>query len=237
MTDNHPNSARILRSGLAAAWPICLGFIPIGLSLGVLSQKAGLLPWQVAAMSILVFAGGSQFIAVGMLAAGASSVTIIGTTFLVNLRHLLMSSALAPCLSGARRRFLALYAYGVTDESFAFNMTRFRDGGWGRHEALVLNQATNLTWIVSTVAGVYVGEFIPPGALGVDFALTAMFICLLVFQLRGSIFVATALMAAFCSVLAYLWLPGNAYVIVASCLAATFGFALKRSMRRRKAAL
>src|SRR5689334_12770647 len=97
MIDKHPNSGQILRNGLTAAWPICLGFLPIGLSLGVLAQKAGLLPWQVAAMSFLVFAGGSQFIAVGMLAAGASVVTIIGTTFLVNLRHLLMSSALAPC--------------------------------------------------------------------------------------------------------------------------------------------
>jgi predicted branched-subunit amino acid permease len=70
--------------------------------------------------------------------------------------------------------------------------------------------------------------------LGIDYALTGMFICLLVFQLRGSIFVATALIAALCSVLAYVWLPGNAYVIVASSLAATAGLALKRCLRQRK---
>ena len=131
MTDNQRDFAHIMRRGLGAAWPICLGFLPIGLSLGVLAQKAGLLPWQVAAMSVLVFAGGSQFIAVGMLAGGASAATIIGTTFLINLRHLLMSSALASCLSGARRRFLVFFAYGVTDESFAVNLTRFREGGVG----------------------------------------------------------------------------------------------------------
>jgi len=84
------------------------------------------------------------------------------------------------------------------------------------------------------VAGAYAGQFIPAGSLGIDYALTGMFICLLVFQLRGPVFVVTALIAALCSVLAYIWLPGNAYVIVASCLAATAGFALKRSLRQRK---
>lgn len=224
-----------VKEGVKAAWPICLGYFPIGLSLGVLAQKGGLLPWQVALMSILVFAGGSQFIAIAMLGSGASISAIVTTTFMVNLRHLLMSSALAVQFPGVSRRFLALFAYGVTDESFAVNMVRFGQGGWDRRSALALNQAGNLTWFVSTVAGVYVGEFIPAGALGIDYALTGMFICLLVFQLRGLVFVATALMAAFCSVLAFLWLPGNAYVIVASIVAATAGFILKRSLRHRRA--
>ena len=150
---------------------------------------------------------------------------------MVNLRHLLMSSALSVHFPGVSRRFLALFAYGVTDESFAVNMARFNQGGWNRCSALVLNQATNAVWFVSSVAGAYVGQFIPAGSLGIDYALTGMFICLLVFQLRGPVFVATALIAALCSVLAYVWLPGNAYVIVASCLAATAGFALKRTLQ------
>lgn len=231
--DMNQNSGAV-RAGLAAAWPICLGFIPIGLSLGVLAQKGGLLPWQVGIMSLLVFAGGSQFIAVAMISAGASVTAIVTTTFMVNLRHLLMSSALAAHFPGVSRRFLALFAYGVTDESFAVNMVRFTSGEWDRRSALTLNQVTNATWIVCTVAGAFVGQFIPPGAVGIDYALTGMFICLLVFQLRGAVFAATALMAALCSVLAYLWLPGNAYVIVASCLAATAGFVLKRLMRNRR---
>lgn len=224
----------VIAAGLAAAWPICLGFLPIGLSLGVLAQKGGLLPWQIAIMSILVFAGGSQFIAVAMIGAGASLPAIVTTTLMVNLRHLLMSSAMSVHFPGVSRRFLALFAYGVTDESFAVNMARFNLGGWHRHSALVLNQVTNLTWILCTVAGAYLGQFIPETAFGIDYALTGMFICLLVFQLRGWIFAATALIAAFCSLLAYIRLPGNSYVIVASCLAATAGFALKRFFWRRK---
>ncbi|NTW99098.1 MAG: AzlC family ABC transporter permease [Geobacteraceae bacterium] len=223
----------VVLAGLAAAWPICLGFFPIGLSLGVLAQKGGLAPWQMAAMSLLVFAGGSQFIAIAMLGTGATSLAIVSTVFMVNLRHLLMSSALSVHFPGASRRFLALFAYGVTDESFAVNMTRFNGGGWHRLSALTLNHATNATWVVSSVIGVYLGQLLPPGAAGVDYALTGMFICLLVFQLRSPIFTATALIAAACSLLAYLWLPGNAYVIVASCLAATAGLVLKRVMQKR----
>jgi 4-azaleucine resistance transporter AzlC len=220
--------------GLAAAWPICLGYFPIGLSLGVLAQKSGLVPWQMALMSLLVFAGGSQFIAVAMISSGASLAAIVTTTFMVNLRHLLMSSALSVHFPGVSKRFLGLFAYGVTDESFAVNMARFNQGGWNRHSALVLNQAANATWFFSTLAGAYAGQFIPAGSFGIDYALTGMFICLLVFQLRGRIFVATALFAALCSVVAYLWLPGNAYVIVSSSLAATAGFILKRCIRHRR---
>jgi len=234
MTGSPEDTGRTrVRQGLAAAWPICLGFFPIGLSLGVLAQKGGLAPWQIGLMSLVVFAGGSQFIAVAMIGSGASPAAIVTTTFMVNLRHLLMSSALSVHLPGVSRRFLALFAYGVTDESFAVNMARFNRGDWNRGSALVLNQVTNATWFFSSVAGAYAGQFIPAGSLGIDYALTGMFICLLVFQLRGAIFVVTALIAAACSVLAYLWLPGNAYVIVASCLAATAGLALKRALRQR----
>ena len=72
-----PNSivarSTILKEGLNAGWPICLGYLPIGMAFGVLAQKAGLTPVQIGMMSILVFAGSSQFIAVSMLAAGASA--------------------------------------------------------------------------------------------------------------------------------------------------------------------
>ncbi|MDD2310399.1 MAG: AzlC family ABC transporter permease [Desulfuromonadaceae bacterium] len=223
-----------MRAGLAAAWPICLGYFPIGLSLGVLAQKGGLAPWQMGAMSLLVFAGGSQFIAVAMLGAGASALAIVSTVFMVNLRHLLMSSAMAVHFPGVSRRFLALFAYGLTDESFAVNMTRFNQGGWNRYSALTLNHAANATWIISSVAGVYLGQLVPSGSAGVDYALTGMFICLLIFQLRSPIFTITALIAALCSVLAYLWLPGNSYVIVASCLAPTIGLILKRTRRKQE---
>lgn len=226
------NDKAIARQGLSAAWPICLGYFPIGLALGVLAQKAGLPWWAVAMMSIMVFAGSAQFICVAMLAAKATVPAIILTTFVVNLRHVLMSSALAVYLQGVNRKFLALYSYGLTDESFAVNLTRFRDGNWGRWQALIVNHTANAVWIMATVCGALVGQFVPQGALGIDYALTGMFICLLVFQLQGRIYIITGLLSAVLSVAWYLLIPGDSYIVGASMSAATIGYLLKRRYRR-----
>jgi 4-azaleucine resistance transporter AzlC len=227
-------TTKIFREGAKAAWPICLGYFPIGLALGVLAQQAGLPWWAMLLMSVMVFAGSAQFICVAMLAAAASTPAIILTTFVVNLRHVLMSSALAVYLSGVSRRFLALYSYGVTDESFAVNMTRFRDGGWDRWRALLVNQLANAVWIIATVSGVLVGQFVPQGAFGIDYALTGMFICLLVFQLQGRIYILTGILAALISVAWYVLIPGDSYIVGASMTAATCGYFLKRRYRRNK---
>ena len=230
---HQPDYRETAKSGAAAAWPICLGYIPIGLALGVLAQQAGIPWWAVAMMSLLVFAGSAQFIGVAMLAAGASAGSIIATTFVVNFRHTLMSSALAVHLSGVSRKFLALFSYGITDESFAVNLTRFRDGHWGRWQALVVNHLANLTWFVATISGTLLGQFVPQGAFGIDYALTAMFICLLVFQLQGRIYLLTALLAAALSVAWYLFFPGDSYIVGAAMTAATLGFLLQRRYRKR----
>lgn len=222
------------REGAAAAWPICLGYLPIGLAFGVLAQKADLVPWQIALMSVLVFAGSAQFIAVAMLDAGASAFAIIATTFMVNLRHALMSSSLAVYLAKVDWKFLSVLAYGVTDESFAVSMAKFRDGAWDRRRALVLNQTANLAWISSTVAGAYAGQFVPAGTLGIDYALVAMFLCLLVFQLRGRIYAITALLSGGLALCFFLAFPGNSYVVAASMLAATAGFGLGRYAQKRQ---
>ncbi len=218
------------KEGLGAAWPICLGYVPIGLAFGVLAQKAGLSPAEIAMMSIFVFAGSSQFIAVSMLSAGAGPLAVIATAFMVNIRHLLMSSALSVYLRRPGRLQLTLLAYGVTDESFAVNLGRFHQQNWDIRQALVVNQSANAVWIICTVLGGYGGGIIPQGALGLDYALTAMFICLLVFQLRGRIYILTALLAGGVATAVALLIPGNCYIILAAVAAATMGVVCQKKI-------
>ena len=219
-----------LYRGAAAAWPICLGYAPIGLAFGVLAQKAGLTPLEIGLMSLIVFAGSSQFIAVSMLAAGASMASIVATAFMVNLRHFLMSSALAVYLKNSNRTKLTFFSYGVTDESFAVNLTRFRESQWDLNSALVTNFTANVTWLITTVLGGFSGQFIPAHAFGIDYALIAMFICLLVFQLRGSIYVITAIVAGGLAVGLSMVIPGNSYVVIASMSAAALGAVFKKKI-------
>ena len=223
-----------LRQGAAAAWPICLGYLPLGLAMGVLAQQAGMPAWLTGVMSIFLFAGSAQFIGVAMIDAGASMAAIVATTFVVNLRHALMSSALAVYLRGVNRWFLTLFAYGITDETFAVNMACFRSGNWDRWRALVLNHLSNSAWVLSTVAGALAGQFIPKGAFGIDYALTAMFICLLVFQLHNRLLVLTGLLSAAIATAWYLLIPGNSYIVGASICGATLGFYIKRAKGRRQ---
>jgi len=214
--------------GVAAAWPICLGYAPIGLAFGVLAQKAGLTPLEIGLMSVVVFAGSSQFIAVSMLSGGASMVSIVATAFVVNLRHFLMSSALAVYLKNSDRKKLTFFSYGITDESFAVNLTRFRESDWDLNSALVTNYTANITWIIATVLGGFSGQFIPAHAFGIDYALVAMFICLLVFQLRGLLYIITAVIAGVLAVILSMLIPGNSYIVIASILAAALGVVVKK---------
>lgn len=233
-TQNATDEDRWFRDGAVASWPICFGYIPIGLALGVLATQAAIPVWAVAMMSILVFAGSAQFICVAMLAAGASIWAIIFTTFVVNLRHFLMSSAVAVHLSGLRRRFLSLFAYGITDETFAVNMTHFKKGNWDPLRAITVNQLSNMAWVLSTICGALLGQFIPTGAFGTDYALTAMFLALLLFQLHDIVHILTGITALVIGVGWYLLIPGDSYILGASVSAASLGYFFKRYREQQK---
>jgi len=139
-----------------------------------------------------------------------------------------MSSSLSLYLRDLQNGWLTLFAYGITDESFALNLSRFREGNWEWRRALVVNHVTNIVWILSTVAGSFGGQFIPSGAFGMDYALMAMFICLLVFQLRGNLHIVVALLSSVLAVIISLWIPGNGYILIASFLAASIGLYLQQ---------
>jgi 4-azaleucine resistance transporter AzlC len=227
-------SRKFILQGFTAALPIWVGYAAVGIPFGVLARQAGLSPIQIAMMSIIVFAGSSQFIAVSMIGSGASILPIIITTFFVNLRHLLMSSSLALHLKGTSKGILSLFAYGVTDESFAVNLTKFMHGGWDVNRALVVNHTANAVWIASTIAGGYLGEAVPEGALGIDYALTAMFIALLVFQLRNTLVIVMAILSGLLSLVFSLLLPGAWNIVLASMIAASAGVFIMYTITGRK---
>lgn len=104
------------RSGL----PIAIGYLPIALAFGVLARTAGLSAGEATAMSALVFAGASQFMAINLISGGASAATIILATFVVNFRHFVMSASLSRRLV-LRWWEAALVGFGLTDETFVVN--------------------------------------------------------------------------------------------------------------------
>jgi 4-azaleucine resistance transporter AzlC len=222
------------RRGLSQVAPIVLGYVPIGFAYGVLAEKAGLSPRSAVLMSALVYAGASQFIATGLLAAGALPLSIVVTTFVVNLRHALMSASLAPHLRSWRPPALAAFAYQLTDETFAVHATRFRQGTPGKSEAFCVNACAQLAWIMGSWLGVLGGQFVPdPRPWGLDYALPALFLALLVSQVQDRIDVGVALAAGIIAV-GLTWAGLDHWsVVLATCAGATVGAIWETWTKRR----
>jgi len=215
--------------GVKDASPIVLGYIPIGFAFGVLAVQQGMTVLDVFIMSLFVYAGSAQFIASAMLSAGAAVSSIIMTTFLVNLRHLLMSASLAPFLKHIKTHKLALISYGITDETFAVSSTSVKQQTVSAKYFAGLHITSQGSWIVSTVLGGILGNLVPdPARWGIDFALSAMFIGLLLMQMKERKEMIVAICAATISLLMAIYTQGNWNVIIAALLAATIGVGVEQ---------
>lgn len=217
--------------GMIRAVPIILGYLPIGLAFGILASTAGLSTTAAAAMSVFVFAGSSQLISVGLIGAGVGVFSITVTVFLVNLRHMLMSAYLAPHMRKLKLWQLVLFSYEITDESFAMHSAYIRKKGVPpAAELFALNISAHLAWVAGSVLGAWLGSSITLdiAALGIDFALPAMFIALMVIQVESIRHLAVALFAALMGLLFFLAGMNQLYIILATVTAATVGVLTER---------
>ena len=89
-------------AGTRSAVPIMLGYVPVGIAYGVMARQAGLNTWQTVLMSLTVYGGASEMMAAGMVAQGAAVLTIVLTTFILNLRHIIMSTCVFNQMQGGR---------------------------------------------------------------------------------------------------------------------------------------
>jgi 4-azaleucine resistance transporter AzlC len=211
------------------ALPIVLGYVPIGIAYGILAQKAGISPVNTLLMSVIVFAGSSQLIAVGLFAAGVPSLSVIITTFIVNLRHLLMSAAVAPYLKRWRKSQLMAFAHELTDETFAVHSARFASEGPNKAETFATNLTSQGAWVLGTWLGIVVGGLIRDTTpLALDYALPAMFIALLVMQIKERIQIGVAILTGLVATGLLLAEVSQWHVILATLIGATVGVGIEQ---------
>lgn len=208
--------------GVRDSAPVMLGVIPFGITCGVMGVAAGLTPGETVFMSLLVFAGAAQFICITMLGTGVTGWgLIVFTTLLINLRHLLMGASLAPFLLKQPFVRQVLLAFTLTDESYAVMMNRIANGGYSANYQLGSSWGFYCIWAASTTIGVLLGSRIPnPLAWGLDFAMPATFLAMLMPRLTNHVSIAVCLVAAVTAVLGAAYLPGKWYII-AACIAAS----------------
>ncbi len=220
--------------GVKSALPIILGYIPIGFAFGVLAVQQGLSILEIGCMSILVYAGSAQFIGAAMIASGTTTASIVMTTFLVNLRHLLMSASYSPYLKHIASPIQALIAYGITDETYAVGIVHAEETTHANTKPvsanffLGLHITSQASWVVSTVLGGVLGNLIPdPARWGIDFALSAMFIGLLLMQIKDKKDILVAVCAGGLSLLLATGTSGHWNIIIAALTAATIGVSIE----------
>lgn len=176
-------------AGFTAILPLWLGMLPFAVAYAVAARSAGLTVLETQTMSVLVFAGASQFGAAGMFAVQAQPLAIVFTTFLVNLRHALYGLNLGRgSRLGPLQKLLA--AHLLTDEAFGVTVASGRGAG---PYLIGAGLSVFVIWNAGTLLGSLLSAQIPdPAALGVDFVFPLAFLALLLplLQSRPAWFVA-----------------------------------------------
>ena len=225
-----------VRTGVKDTLPTVFGYIGIGLAFGIIASSVGLNLFFVGAMSLFIYAGGAQFVTVSMLSSGFPILSIILATFLINSRMILMSMAVAPFFKKYSLFKNISIGTFLTDESFALGMNKqnYTNGILTYEWFNAVNLLSYFTWVASSVVGVLLGEIVKdPKALGLDFALVAMFIGLLYLQvisdftIKKKVQFLVIVVVFFLVYFGMIFIPSNVLIIVVTLIGCAIGVVLK----------
>jgi 4-azaleucine resistance transporter AzlC len=174
-----------LLDGLAASLPISLGYFPIAFSFGVAASRAGFQPVEAFALSLFIYAGASQFLALALLTSGAPVLVSAFTLIAMNLRHVLYGPALMKSAGKeASTRHAWAWAWGLTDEVFGQALGAMARGQrFSEPYMFGLGAGAYASWLVGTAVGAVAGggalEGWPAASAALGFMLPALFLALL----------------------------------------------------------
>lgn len=232
-----PSPAREFFEGARDTLPLVIGAVPFGIIFGTLSGGCGLSAPATVAMSLLVFAGSAQFIALGLVCGGTAWPLIVMTTVVVNFRHLLYTATLLPFLGRLARPWQVILAFWLTDETFAVAARRYLDPKqpdltrWYQLGSAVFMYAN---WNACTIAGLLAGRHLSDAAgWGLDFAMPATFIGMVIPYLKDRPGWISVLAAGAVSIPAAA-LPHKLGLVVAAVVGISAGLLAEMRIHRRR---
>ncbi|MBE6556493.1 MAG: branched-chain amino acid transporter AzlC [Ruminococcaceae bacterium] len=163
--------------------PVLTGYLVLGFGFGMILRSAGYGILLAFLMSLLIYAGSMQYVAVGLLSGGASLITVALTTLMVNARHLFYGiSMLEPYKGTGKKKPYLIFA--LTDETYSLLCTDNPaiPPEQKNHYRLFVSLLNHLYWVSGSVAGAVAGTLIPFNSEGIDFALTALFLTIFLEQ-------------------------------------------------------
>jgi branched chain amino acid efflux pump len=220
--------------------PFALGIIPFGLVYGVLATGAGLTVAETVLMSLLVFAGASQLTAVVMLQSGAGIPLVVASTFLINLRHLVMGLSISPYFTEATPGWRRVLAFAMCDEAYLLSIGHFGDQQVKQGNPYFMLGSGGLIyvmWAITSLVGAIAGHAVQdPLKWGLDFAMPATFLTLLVPQIVSTKVAIVVAASAAVATTSYLLIPGKWYIILAVLTGTFIGVMLETVEEKRSAA-
>ena len=177
---------KTLRYAIKHSFPIFISFIPVGLAYGVLMQSVGYNALWTGACSFFVLAGSLQYLMVSFFAGGVSLATVAVMALMVNSRHIFYGLSFIE-----KFRSFGLWKYflifSLTDENYSLHCSHnFPDDINEKWAYVVTASMAWMYWVVLSIAGALIGTLIPFDTTGIDFALTALFIVILIEQMKGA---------------------------------------------------
>lgn len=162
--------------------PVLTGYLFLGAGFGILLSETGYGVWWALGMSIFIFAGSGQYLAVSLLAGGASLLSTAVATFLVNARHIFYGISLLDDYEKAGKKKPYLI-FALTDETYSLVTQNHPPEGMSRHSyCFAVSLLDHIYWVCGCVLGSLVGRYIPINFEGVEFVLTALFVTMFVDQ-------------------------------------------------------
>lgn len=200
---------------LTSTIPVMMGYVPLGIVFGFLMVQNGASWWHAPLMSLMVFAGAAQFLAIGLLSVNATITEIATAVTIVNLRHIFYGVSVVHLLP---RRTLGKFYFisTLTDENYSL-LTGMKQDDARQHSLLVM-VINHSYWVGSALAGSLIGTAVTTRINGLEFSLTALFTVLAVEQYRRLNSIAYPLVAIWAYVGAGFIAPANP-LFPAICLA------------------
>ena len=167
----------LLKDVIKDTAPVIAGYVILGIGFGIVMNANGFGVWTAVAMSVFVYAGSMQYAAVGLFTAGASLVTVALTTLAVNARHLFYGISMTEKYknAGIRKPYLI---FALTDETYSLVCM----GDKTTEHCLLVSLLDQIYWVTGTALGGILGSILRINTEGIDFALTALFLTVMLDQ-------------------------------------------------------
>ena len=171
-----------VRAAFLDTIPVMAGYVFLGLGFGILLQRSGYgLIWAVA-MSLFIYAGSMQYLAISLLSGGAGILTAALTTVVVNARHLFYGISMVDAYKGAGKK-KPYMIFALTDETYSLVVQNQTPQGISRHGyCFLVSFFDHIYWVLGSALGSLAGTLLPINYEGIEFALTALFVTIFVEQ-------------------------------------------------------